>query len=1028
MFIQLVTDRFASMVVQNDCRLEQTLTKSLQLLKQALPHGEKLDPMHNRNINVFSSGDSEKFQKSQVHAYKSGAFSAAVLFKAKLGVDPRQGTETKIAPVDRFVVVSVGRDKSHCICQLIKEAVKLQNVQGFDMTNQFSSLSCCQESKQFRLKKIQCWKSDLESTGSVLIQCNELMASETFFGWGHVQEIEMIESAIPEALGDFIALTKSLRSVRLSRCTVKQDVLKLVLSTLSSSRNLRSLDLSWQDLRGCFEDLLMTIGSKQWPDIIRLNLAGTKISFTDVSELKNVKHGLNHLTQLILADNDIPFLPRNLFENKGPSSNSNDSQWSSLELLDIQRTGTSEHDLRRLCEANEQNDLPALVELKLTVPAAQKGSISLLTNSSWPKLVKLWTGRELDWSQTDKLNLILAIHKGQLPKIQHVDNFGPQVMSDCVFSLIKDGKLDLEEEDINKTDICTILVETSVHVGNLHSMQFPKGINGGCLALFCELLGGKMAKLQELFLPEVGLTEQDITGFAEAACAGKFANLKKINFSDNQITGHLRSVLLPNGFPSLEHLLLQNTMLNKDDIDALTNALAKGKLPNLEALSLSDNNLKGMIPSLFEKGLYGLKRLCLERTQMSKVDAHHLGDIFNAADFFQWEMFSLSTQLGDDMSLLFIQVTNGQPSFGLSLDVQNASLLPRHLVALEEALFVTNDQSDVNTSFLTVCDLSLGRFQLKITDSKVLKNAKIDGNFTKLRVINLSNSVLTGKLKLIFQTRFPFLEFLRLENTKLNWADVDTIGTALDEGKLLKLSALSLNQNVLTETINWLFKTRYLFEVKNLFLEDTYLVAKDIDSLQQTLATSAHKLERLDLSNNNLAHLLPLLVQHPLDSLQVLNLDETSLTLEDISALGEAAEKNMFPVLRWLSLTLSGNHTDCIGRFLEGPKKMWPRLETLALETEEPNSLDIAKWILAILKGKLPRLASLWLGKHILISFWSPNILRGLLSLLITDGQLDLDVTGLDAADAEMVMAAAKPLLAELQASPVAGDVETTRL
>ena len=89
--------------------------------------------------------------------------------------------------------------------------------------------------------------------------------------------------------------------------------------------------------------------------------------------------------------------------------------------------------------------------------------------------------------------------------------------------------------------------------------------------------------------------------------------LKKLDLTDNTLTGCLHHLLSEphQGLQSLEELVLWDTELNKNDIDALTRAVQRHMLPGLKVLNLDTNKLNTM-----QRETEELIRTCVTHQQM----------------------------------------------------------------------------------------------------------------------------------------------------------------------------------------------------------------------------------------------------------------------------------------------------------------------------------------------------------------------------------------------------------------------------
>ena len=96
-------------------------------------------------------------------------------------------------------------------------------------------------------------------------------------------------------------------------------------------------------------------------------------------------------------------------------------------------------------------------------------------------------------------------------------------------------------------------------------------------------------QLVNLFITDCGLNSRDISCLAEASARGKLPKLSTLDISDNpQIGGNL-SVLLSQCFPSLHTLVLSMCALNGSDVRCLVQATRETRLPRLKHLDVSFN-------------------------------------------------------------------------------------------------------------------------------------------------------------------------------------------------------------------------------------------------------------------------------------------------------------------------------------------------------------------------------------------------------------------------------------------------------
>ena len=174
------------------------------------------------------------------------------------------------------------------------------------------------------------------------------------------------------------------------------------------------------------------------------------------------------------------------------------------------------------------------------------------------------------------------------------------------------------------------------------------------------------------------------------------------------------------------------------------------------------------------------------------------------------------------------------------------------------------------------------------------------------------------------------------------------------------LRVLVLSENSLNRCLSGFLPNYHLGlpELEKLRLTDTTLNKDDLQHLL-FIAYKLHKLHILDLSNNILTGCLSNFLPDPhqgLPSLELLNLDSTSLNKEDLYHLSSIAHK--LPKLQELDLshnTLKG----CLSSFLPNPYPGLPELKSLYLSKSKLNKDDLQHLTHLIQTHKLPGLKAL---------------------------------------------------------------------
>ena len=190
-------------------------------------------------------------------------------------------------------------------------------------------------------------------------------------------------------------------------------------------------------------------------------------------------------------------------------------------------------------------------------------------------------------------------------------NLTRNTLTDCLVNLFKGNNigfpvlksLQLRATQLTGADLAT--VSDAVRCGKLPQLGIlDLGVNElrGCIG---DLLGGSdhpaFTTLQRLGLRNTQIKKSDVKSLSEATRHGKLPQLKELYLSENNLSGCTGDLLgEPDhpGFTSLQKLSPWDTGIEKSDVKSLSKATGCGKLPELEELYLSRNNLSGCIGDL----------------------------------------------------------------------------------------------------------------------------------------------------------------------------------------------------------------------------------------------------------------------------------------------------------------------------------------------------------------------------------------------------------------------------------------------
>ena len=105
----------------------------------------------------------------------------------------------------------------------------------------------------------------------------------------------------------------------------------------------------------------------------------------------------------------------------------------------------------------------------------------------------------------------------------------------------------------------------------------------------CVFNPNHITKLEKLVLAKFKISDRDLEILSEKLTDVQLSKLRIMASSGSGLTGSL-SLLFKHSFPTLTTLTLWSCKLNSDDLLALSQASAEGKLPQLRDLDISENN------------------------------------------------------------------------------------------------------------------------------------------------------------------------------------------------------------------------------------------------------------------------------------------------------------------------------------------------------------------------------------------------------------------------------------------------------
>ena len=267
-----------------------------------------------------------------------------------------------------------------------------------------------------------------------------------------------------------------------------------------------------------------------------------------------------------------------------------------------------------------------------------------------------------------------------------------------------------------------------------------------------------MEALKILFLHECTMT--DTTYQKLMLGLSKCLALTSVHFANSKLTNSLRYFLGGPGHPgftSLQSLYLSNNQLSKDDVDSLANATMCNKLPNIHWLIVSLNRLTNCLKKLLNITYPFLEGLSLTEDELTPND---FAELLQAI---RWNKMPELTSL---------------------------NIASNNLTGCIKDLFNKSNR----VRFKALEELSLSRCCLGTADTKHL--FKVIRKLTNCTMLIMEGNKCGGIVEELFlEDGLPFVETLDLKETELNKFDIQSISSAIQQGKLPQLRKLTLDKN-----------------------------------------------------------------------------------------------------------------------------------------------------------------------------------------------------------------------------------------
>ena len=228
----------------------------------------------------------------------------------------------------------------------------------------------------------------------------------------------------------------------------------------------------------------------------------------------------------------------------------------------------------------------------------------------------------------DDMKSLSMITRGSKLKLLNISN---NCLTDCIEALLSEsdfpelGQLEMRNGQLCKTDITSL--SKAVHQKKLLKLK-ALDVTGNLLTdCMAELVGERSHPgfpcLKEVVLKQCGLNGNDLNSLGCAVSEGKIPSLELLYLSKNNLTGCLGKLLGIADchlFLSLEYLQLENAKLSGSDIAEISAAISSEQLPRLDQLVLTNNNLHAAeeaTEDLVETYLFRFKKTARPHTLLS---------------------------------------------------------------------------------------------------------------------------------------------------------------------------------------------------------------------------------------------------------------------------------------------------------------------------------------------------------------------------------------------------------------------------
>ncbi len=455
------------------------------------------------------------------------------------------------------------------------------------------------------------------------------------------------------------------------------------------------------------------------------------------------------------------------------------------------------------------------------------------------------------------------------------------------------------------------------------------------------------------------------------ADANKYGYLPSVTeiYGSKKLSGRLE-VLLHHKWEGLQKLVLDECDLTADDIKILGDLKTKKHLPSLQVLSLNKNDsLSGQLSALLQSTWSMLKTLdmneCnLTTTDMSAIVKAIQNQLLPSID---QTITSLSSGHIPVIPAMCGAMKNWKELDGSKFDEQDLITIAEantneQLPSLKEIVKLADSKHVSGHVRALLCSkwqslqkLMLPNCNLTKDDVKALGEANQDGYLPCIQEISLDNNKnLSDQVNTLLDWPWPKLKKLDVCACGLTNTDMSTIQKAIKKGSLPSIDdtpvkSLSFGHVPVIPAMCGAMKDWDTLEGKYFDKQDLIAIA---EANRNEQLPSLKEITYL-AGNKHVSGFVPYMFTSKWQNIEKLMLQNCSLTVEDIQALGDANERDFLSSLQEMNLSNNKNVSGHLSTLLKRP---WRKLKKLDVYECNLHKADMSAIHEAIMNHALPEL------------------------------------------------------------------------